>query len=212
MAGIEHDQRARIAGRFRRALSLGLALAVRGGGSACAMVRRKLSRSVAREIEHQPRRLAVGGGEREGLVDPHRPLGVEHDARAALHDQAVAERLHQAAALLAGLGRQLEGDLRQIDHHAIGIGEREGGQIDLLAEVDHKAGLLVVAAEAHVGGHRERVGRRHRPCGNAARSARPPKRPSRRAGLRPSDDNAIARTVTNPTLSAPFYSIRECFG
>ena len=113
-----------------------------------------------RQIEHQPRRLAVAGGEREGLVDPHRALGVEHDARAALHDQPVAERLHQAAALLAGLGRQLEGDLRQIDHHPIGIGQGEGREIELLAEVDHHTGLLVVAADPDVARDRERVGRR----------------------------------------------------
>ena len=64
---------------------------------------------------------------RTGLRD------VEHDARAALHDQAEAERLDQAAAALAGLGRQLERHLRQVDHHAVGIGEREGAQIDLAA-------------------------------------------------------------------------------
>ena len=114
------------------------------------------------QIEHQAGRLIAGGVEHEGLVDPHRPLGVEHDARAALHDQAVAERLDQAAALLAGLGRQLEGDLRQVDHHAIGIGEREGGDVDLLGEVDDKAGLLVVAADAHVGGGGQRFCRRRR--------------------------------------------------
>ncbi len=108
------------------------------------------------QIDHQPRRLVVDGGERECLVDPHRPLGVEHDARAALHDQAVAEGLDHAAALLAGLRGQLEGDLRQVDHHPIGIGQREGRDIDLLREIDDKPRLLVVAAKPHVGGNGER--------------------------------------------------------
>ena len=109
MAGIDHDQRPRIVVARLRGGSLRIVARRARLRSASAMVRRKLSRSVGDEIEHQPRRLAVGGGEREGLVDPHRALGVEHDARAALHDQAVAERLDQAAAVLAGFGRQLEG-------------------------------------------------------------------------------------------------------
>ena len=64
---------------------------------------------------------------RTGLVDVH------DDARAALHDEAEAERLDQAAAVVAGVGRQAERHLRQVDHHAVGIGERERPQFDLFA-------------------------------------------------------------------------------
>ena len=116
----------------------------------------KLSRSVAAQIDHQPRRLAGRGLEHEGLVDPHRLADIDHDARAALHDQAEAERLDQAAAGLAGLGRQVERHLRQVDHHPIGIGEREGAQIDLLREIHDEAGLGVIAADPGVG--RDRIG------------------------------------------------------
>ena len=108
------------------------------------------------KIDHQPRRLVVGGGEREGFVHPHRPLGVEHDAGTALHDQAEAERLDQAAAVLAGLRRQLEGHLRQVNHHPVRIGEREGRHIDFLRQIHDKPCLLVVAADPDVGGDRKR--------------------------------------------------------
>ena len=145
MAGIDHDQRTRIGARLRGGL------VANGGVARPARGQRDVAqeaRAVGRgQIEHQPRRLSVDRGKREGLLDPHRPGDVEHDARAALHDQAVAEGLDQAAALLAGMRRQLEGDLRQVDHDSIGIGEREAGDIDLAREVDHETGLFGVAAE-----------------------------------------------------------------
>ena len=126
----------------------------------------KLSRSIADEVEHQPRRLAVDCASstnalsiRTGLLD------VEHDARAALHHEAEAERLDQPAAALAGLRRQLEGHLRQVDDHAIGVGEREGAQVDLAREVHDEAGAGVVAAEPGVGRDRKR---RPRPAARAA--------------------------------------------
>ncbi len=168
VAGIDHDQRPRIADSFRHAH--GLAGLGAQGAVLHGDVAQKTLAVGGGEIEHQPRRLVPGGTKREGLVHPHRPLGVEHDARAALHDEAVAERLDQAAAVLAGLRGQLEGHLRQIDHHPIGIGEREGRQIDFLAQIHHKTRLLVVAAQAHVGSDRKRGGfrdRRQRARGHA---------------------------------------------
>ena len=158
------------------------------------------------EIDHQPRRLARRGIDHEGLVDPHRLADIHHDARAALHDEAEAERLDQAAAGFAGLGRQVEGHLRQVDHHAIGIGEREGPQIDLLREVHDEAGLGVVAADPGVGRHR--IGRRWRARARprSADEAIPaPVSSSKHARI----VRSVARSATNPEPPRPSYSIRS---
>jgi hypothetical protein len=74
-----------------------------------------------------------------------------------LHDQAKTKCLHQTAALLTGFGRKLEGRLGQIDHHPVRIREREDSEIDLSIQVDHEARLLVVSADANIGGHRGRL-------------------------------------------------------
>ncbi len=132
-----------------------------------AMVRMKLSRSVAARSSTRRAGWPSAGGQRRRPFDPHRSLGVEHDARSALHHQAVAERLDQPPPLLAGLGREVEGDLRQVEHHAIGIGQGEGGDIDLAGRGPYETGLLVIAADTHGGGgrrcrrHGGRTGVRH---------------------------------------------------
>ncbi len=71
--------------------------------------------------------------------------------------------------MLTGFGWHLECDLRQVNDHAIRIGEREGGKIDFPIQVDHDPGLFVVAANAHIGRDRGGLGR-HRRCvhGHAA--------------------------------------------
>ena len=159
MAGIDHDDRPRIAlgrrigGEFAGRLQRGRRPAVeREGAHEGVAVDRD-------QVEHQSGRLALGGVEHEGLVDPHRLGQVEHDARAALHDKPEPVRLDQPAALLARLGRHLEGHLRDVDHHAVGIGQRESAQIDLAREVHHEADLIVVAAEPGIGRHRIGIGR-----------------------------------------------------
>ena len=154
MARIEHHDRARIGRVARRRIGLLRRLArqtvVDGGGA-------QEGRAVdGREIEHQPCRLAVDGVENEGLFDPHRTGRVEHDARAAGHHQAEAERLDQSPPLVAGPGRELENDLRQVDDHTVGIGKGEGAQVDLLRQIDHEPRVLVVAAETHIGGDGKR--------------------------------------------------------
>ena len=160
VTGIDHDDRPRIA--------LGRRIGVEFAGRLQSRRRPAVERERAHEgvavdgdqIEHQPGRLAFGGVEHEGLVDPHRLREVEHDARAALHDQAEAVRLDQPAPLVPGLGRQLEGHLRDVDHDPVGIGQREGPQIDLAGQVHHEADLIVVAAEPGIG--RDRVDDRAR--------------------------------------------------
>ena len=155
VSGIDNDKRARVAIDFRRRFAR---------PSRCGLGRTICQRDVAHEaiaigrdeIEHQTRRLTFGRVEHERLFKTHRSFCIEHDAGAALHDQAVAKRLHQAARLLARFGGKLESGLRQIDHHAIRIGEREGGDVDLPAEIDDEARLLVVSADPDIGGDGQR--------------------------------------------------------
>ena len=104
VAGIDHDERARIAVALVSAARLRLARL-----GAPALERDGAHERLAvdgREVEHEARGLIVGGIEHERLVDPRRTRQIDDDARAALHDQAEAERLDQAAARLPGLGRE----------------------------------------------------------------------------------------------------------
>src|SRR5262249_49227645 len=71
---------------------------------------------------------------------------------------AIAKRLDEAAPLLAGLGRELERHLGHVDDYPIGIGQSKGTDIDLLADIDDEAHLLVVTAEPYLARHREIVG------------------------------------------------------
>ena len=72
-----------------------------------------------------------------------------------MHDQAIAKSLHQAARLLARFGGKLECSLRQIDHDPVRIGKHEGGDVYLPTEIDYDARLLVVSADADIGGDGE---------------------------------------------------------
>ena len=125
------------------------------------------------EVEHQAGRLVVGGIEHECLLDAGRAREIEHHARAALHHQAETERLDQAAPLLPGLGRKLEGDLRHVDDHPVGIGEREGADIDLLAEID-APGASALSSPPRRTSLATGKSFTARVCGAAAPAARPP--------------------------------------
>ena len=102
VAGIDHHERARIAVRLgvrgRLRLALQRSALDRDGAQERLTV-------AGREVDHEPRGLIVGGVDHERLVDPRRTREIDDDARAALHDEAEAERLDQAAARLPGLGR-----------------------------------------------------------------------------------------------------------
>src|SRR5499427_149986 len=86
-----------------------------------------------REVKHQASGLIIGGAEHEGHVDLRRARKIDDHARAALHHQAETERFNQAAARLPRPGRELERDLRHVQHHPVGISEREGADLDLLS-------------------------------------------------------------------------------
>jgi hypothetical protein len=150
VARIDHHHGSRITARFELARVI-----------APARLRRAvLDRNGAQEgvaigrdkLEHEPVRLSIGGIERERFFDPGRAAEIDHDARPALHDEAETERLDQPAAGLARLGRKLEGHLRQVDYHPIGIRQRKGAKIDLLAGIDDEAGLRLVAGEPDIAG------------------------------------------------------------
>ena len=100
------------------------------------------------------------GIERHHLLDPHRLGEIDDDARAARHHEAIAIGLHQSASAIAGLRGQCKGHLRKIDDDAVRVGQREGAQIHLAREIDDKAGLVFVTADADFGRDRECLGRR----------------------------------------------------
>ena len=134
MAGIDHHQRPGIA------VHLGLGRRLR----LAPLGRTALERNAAHErlavgcgeVKHEARGLIIGGTEHEGHVDLRRAREIDDHARAALHDEAEAVCFDQAAAHLPGLGRELERDLRHVQYHPVGIGEREGADLDLPAQVD----------------------------------------------------------------------------
>jgi len=56
---------------------------------------------------------------------PHRPLGVDDDARLAQREQAVAVGLDEAASLLARTLRQAEAHVGHVDDDPVGVGQQE---------------------------------------------------------------------------------------
>ena len=166
MAGIDHHQRSRIAaglalrGRLRRT-DLRRAVLERDGAHERLAVGRG-------ELEHEAGRLIVGGIDHEGLVDARGARQIDDDARAALHDEAEAECLDQAATHLPRLGRKLERDLRHVDHHPVRIGEREGVDVDLAVQIDDQARLRVIAAQPRLARHRKIIWPAARRSGRAA--------------------------------------------
>ena len=153
MAGIDHDQRPRVAA------GCGLRMRLRLAGLRQPVVDGEVAHEglavERREVEHEAGGLIVGGIDHHGLLHPRRAGKIDDHARAALHDEAETERLDQAAPRLPRAGREPERDLRHVDHHPVGIGEGEGADVDLAAEIDDEAGLAVVAPQAYLARHRE---------------------------------------------------------
>ena len=65
------------------------------------------------------------------------------------------KRLDQTPTVLPRRGRQFEGHLGNIDDDPVGIGEREGMQVDLAGQIHDEAGIRLVAAQPDVGCRRE---------------------------------------------------------
>ncbi len=156
MARIEHHQRTRVGALLVLACGCGLRRPLRRQQPI-------LDRNFVQEalpiggnqVEHEPRRVAGRRIHDEGLVDAHRLGHVEHDARTALHHQPETKRLDQPAAVLPRLRRQLEGHLGDVDDDPVGIGEREGVQVDLAGQIHDEAGIRLVAAQPDIGRRRE---------------------------------------------------------
>ena len=172
------------------------------------MARRNASRSTAARSSTSRAGWSLFGFEHEGLVDSGGLGEVDDHAGAALHDQAVAERLDQAAAVFTGAGRELEGHLRHVDDHPIRVGEREGADIDLVAEIDDQPGLR---------SRRRRLEprwRRGNPrsggvCGPAAPARSEAQEPPRRAMAIRTAQRAARIDIEFPEpFPAPSYSIR----
>ena len=166
VARIDDDERARIAGGLRLRTS-GPACGVSGARLSSAIARMNASRSTAARSSTRRAGCPLPASSTKAFSMRAGRARSITDARAALHHQAEPERLDQAAALLAGLGRKLERDLRHVDDHPVGVGEREGADVDLAAEIDDEARLRFVAADPHVARDREVV--RCTVSGSAAR-------------------------------------------
>src|SRR5262249_5029987 len=52
------------------------------------------------------------------------------------------------------LGWKLERHLRHVDDHAIGVGQRERPDVELVADIDHEARAALIAADADIARHR----------------------------------------------------------
>ena len=201
VAGIEHHQRPLVGAVRRRRAALR-----RFGAGGFAVERDFAQETLAigrRQIEHEAGRRIGRGVDDEGLLDAGGLGQIEHHARAAGHHQAEAKRLDQAAAALAGLGRQLKRHLRDVEDDAVGVGERKGAHIDLAAQIHDEAGCRLVAAEPDVGRDRKRVGAGVVAGGPAAR-ATPARTMPRKAQL-------TARTAIGSTPSRPCYFIRHAW-
>ena len=103
------------------------------------------------EVEHKARRVTIRRIHDESLVDAHRLGHIKHDTRTALHHQAEAKRLDQPPPVLPHLRRQLEDDLRDIDDDPVGIGKREGVEVDLAGQIHDEAGIRLVATQPDFG-------------------------------------------------------------
>jgi hypothetical protein len=109
------------------------------------------------QLQHQSRRLAVGGIKHGGAGDLHRPGQVEDDSGAARHHQTVSECLDQPSAGCPGAGRQAEIDLGNINDQPVGIGHGKGPKRDGLVEIEDESGLPGIARKSRIG--RDRIGR-----------------------------------------------------
>jgi hypothetical protein len=86
--------------------------------------------------------------QRERLADGDRTREIEHHAGLAGTEQPVPVT-GDAPARRRRLRFEAPADFREIDDDAIGIGEREDGEGDLLRQVQHDPGLGGVIAESH---------------------------------------------------------------
>ena len=93
------------------------------------------------------------------------------------HHQAEAKRLDETPPLLAGARRKLKRHLREIDHDAKRVAEREGADVDLAGQVNHKAGMLGVARDTGIGRDRIALGGLDIRRGNDALLRKSPGRP-----------------------------------
>ena len=157
MAGIEHDERTSISVGFRRRLAR-LDRCALGGGTVSQCQGSHEAGTVRRnKIEDQSRWLALCRVEHEGFIETHWSLGIEHDARAALHDQAKRNAFTRPRPWSPALAGNLKVVWGRSTTTPVRIRERKDSEIDLSIQVDHEARLLVVSADANIGGHRGRL-------------------------------------------------------
>ena len=135
MAGIDHHERARIAGR---------PWCPRGGSRLCAPAagpRPRWRAGRPRGRWPRGRRTRRAGWSLAASITNAFSTRAGRARSMTMREPPCMTRPKRNALIrprpgLPGLGREPEGDLRHVHHHPIGIGEREGAHVDLLAQID----------------------------------------------------------------------------
>ena len=101
-----------------------------------------------KQVDHHPVAEAGAGRQHQGIAHRHRTVEIDHHARIALAEQAVAIGLDRAEAAGQRRRPQLPGDFRHIHHHPVGTAQGEGAQIHRIGKFDHQPGAVVMLADA----------------------------------------------------------------
>ena len=165
MAGIDHDDFVACAAdrrgllrrdHSRQFLRIAFALLQVGGPAGLGI---ELGAGGGEQVDHhaiaEPRRRR----QHQRVGHCHRRIQVDHHARIAGAEGAIAIGLDRP--LPAGPWRRAQPPrhFRHVDHHAVGIGQRKGAQVDRIGQFDHQPGAVFMLADARTHDQRQRPGR-----------------------------------------------------
>ncbi len=118
------------------------------------------------QIDNDPGGLACLSRDNKRLLDEHGSGGVKNNARTTLLHGSISVFADEPARLLASIGWQIETDIRQVDHHPVGIGQHIDRVAHGLAQVRDEAGpRLVTRYPRGLGDHLGRDDRRRLEAG-----------------------------------------------
>ena len=154
------------------------------------------------QVDHHPVAEAGGGRDHQRVGHRHRLVEVDHHARIAGAEQAIAIGFDGAEAAGPRRRAQPPGHFRHVDHHPVGIGQGEGAQIHRIGQFDHQPGAVLMLADARAHHHGQRPLRpgAHRRVRRPLGGERPGRR-DRQASWRPRPElGCISRLMAS---SAP---------
>jgi hypothetical protein len=108
------------------------------------------------QVDHHPVTEACRWRQHQRVRHRHRRIQVDHHARIAGAELAVAVGFHRPKAGGPGRRAQPPGHFGHVDHHPVRIGQRKGAQIHRIGQFDHQPGavLMLADARAHDDGQR----------------------------------------------------------